>query len=259
MRFMLFVPGNSDSEAGQMPTQELIAEMMFPADGHNAVRIYSEVRVGAHRADFVVEWGEFHYANGKIYRAAIMCGECSDDVISTLERMGVPTLRFTSRDLDAEPRRRALRPCARHRRRASARARCGPRSASRALRPRPADAEGVATSCVDQPAAAGGRRSVNFTKPVSNSLTRAVRTHTRPRTHIPTYSSYPPSMASRSLPFRLAAESAARQGIRGVHRSGRGLPATIRARPDPLAAGDRESREGPARFQGSIDVTRERS
>jgi hypothetical protein len=75
----------------------------FPADGHNAVRIYSEVRVGAHRADFVVEWGEFHYANGKVYRAAIMCGECSDEVLSTLERMGVSTLRFTSRDLQVEP------------------------------------------------------------------------------------------------------------------------------------------------------------
>jgi hypothetical protein len=41
----------------------------FPADGHNAIRIYSEVRITPHRANFVVEWGDFHYAGRKISAA----------------------------------------------------------------------------------------------------------------------------------------------------------------------------------------------
>lgn len=48
-------------------------------------------------------------------------------------------------------RRRALRPRARHRRRTATRARCRTRRASRALRARPAHAEGAAARGVDHP------------------------------------------------------------------------------------------------------------
>src|SRR5690606_17172224 len=60
----------------------------------------------------------------------------------------------------------------RHRRRSTASTRRRARRTSRAIRDRPSDPKGATTSSVDQPARNGGSRSVNFTKPVSNSLTR---------------------------------------------------------------------------------------
>lgn len=75
----------------------------FPADGHNAVRIYSDVRVGAHRVDFLVEWGEFHYSNGRVYRAAVICGESSTELLAALNRIGVPTMRFSALEIREQP------------------------------------------------------------------------------------------------------------------------------------------------------------
>lgn len=69
-------------------------------------------------------------------------------------------------------RRRAPRPHRRHHSHTPTRARCSARRAPRAIRDRRSDPKGAATSGVDQPARNGGDRSVNFTKPVSSSLTR---------------------------------------------------------------------------------------
>lgn len=75
----------------------------FPADGYNAIRIYSEVRVATHRAHFVVEWGDFHYAGKKIYRAAVECGTSNADFLSSAERMGLRVISFTTAEIDAQP------------------------------------------------------------------------------------------------------------------------------------------------------------
>ena len=75
----------------------------FPADGYCAIRIYPAVRVGTHRVDFVIEWGDFHYENGKVYRAAVVCGDGSTEMLGTLARMGIATLSFSASEIDAQP------------------------------------------------------------------------------------------------------------------------------------------------------------
>src|SRR5690606_23961215 len=73
------------------------------------------------------------------------------------------------------PCRRALQPHRRHRGRTTTCARRRPRRSPRAIRGRSPDPEGATACGVDQPAGNGGCRSVIFTTPVSNSLTRTVR------------------------------------------------------------------------------------